>query len=483
MKRLKLILATFVAVLFAFTGSKALAYDITINGDTTGHTYESYQIFTGDLNDNTLSNIQWGNGITTDGQTALQNKYSVSSASALAEKMATFSASQTEEFASLAGKYLQNPGALTGLSAGYYLVKDKDGSLKGAEKAAYTSYILQVVKNVTVTPKSGTPTVEKKVKDTNDTTGETTDWQDSADYDINDDVPFQLTATLPAENFDKYETYYLEFSDTMSKGLTFNNNAVVKVGDKTLTADQYQLTTTTDTDGSTKLTIAINDVKALGGVAGGKVTVDYSAKLNENAVIGSKGNPNEVALIYSNNPNEKGTGKPNDTGKTPKDTVIVFTYKTVVNKVDKDKQPLKGAGFTLYKMVKGTKTKVKEITAGEATKFEFKGLDDGDYVLEETTTPAGYNTIKPITFTVEAKHDTEAAEPKLTKLTGTAANGEITFTRAEANEDALTTQVVNKKGSILPSTGSVGTTILYIAGAILVLGAGILLITKKRMEA
>ncbi|MDO4871794.1 MAG: SpaA isopeptide-forming pilin-related protein, partial [Candidatus Saccharibacteria bacterium] len=159
----------------------------------------------------------------------------------------------------------------------------------------------------------------------------------------------------------------------------------------------------------------------------------------------------------------------------------VFTYKTVVNKVDQNKQPLTGAGFTLYKKVKGEWKVVKEITAGEATKFEFTGIDDGEYKLSETTTPAGYNTIKDITFTVEATHETEADQPKLTNLSGVAASGQITFT-ADKDAGSLTTQVENKKGSILPSTGSIGTTVLYVAGSVLVVAAGILLVTKKRMK-
>lgn len=495
MKRLKLILATVVAVFATFVGGKALAYDITVNNGGNG-TYESYQIFTGDLSESTLSNIKWGNGISTEGQTALQTKYEVTSASKLAEKLATFNTSEAEAFAKEAAKYLQNPGTLTGLAAGYYLVQNKTVG----ENEAYTNYILEVVKDVTVTPKTDIPTVEKKVKDTNDTTGDTSDWQDSADHDINDKVPFQLTATLPA-NYDTYNSYYLNFSDELSAGLTFNNDAkvyVVNGSDRKEVTNYFYVAA----DGSS---FAIKDLKQISvdGVAtitkDSKIVVEYTATLNnEKAVIGSKGNPNTVELIYSNNPNNSGDGNqtpgtppttpptpptpPTETGKTPKDTVIVFTYKTVVNKVDQDNKALAGAGFTLYKKVNGEWKQVKVISASEATSFEFTGLDDGDYKLSETTTPSGYNTIADITFTVEAEHDTESDAPKLTNLTGVAASGEITFT-SDKNAGSLTTEVQNKKGSILPSTGSVGTTMLYIAGAILVLGAGILLITKKRMEA
>lgn len=479
MKKLKFFLAAIVALLVTFVGGKAYAYTITINGETDGHTFEAYQIFKGDLNDSTLSNIQWGTGVTPF------EFHGSNEAAKIAEGLTE---SNAVEFSKEAAKHLTSNPSATGTStitvteAGYYLIKDKDNSLTGKDGKAYTAYILKVIKDETVKPKADVPSVIKKVKDTNDTTGETTDWQDSADYDFGDKVPFQLTATLPKTNFDKYQTYYLEFSDTLSKGLSYDENSlVVKVGDRTLTTSEYTISTTKDSEGNTKLSVVITDVKALGGTAGGKVTVDYTATLTTDAVIGAKGNPNEVELIYSNNPNENGTGKPKDTGKTPKDTVIVFTYKTVVNKVDQNKQPLTGAGFTLYKKVKGEWKVVKEITAGEATKFEFTGIDDGEYKLSETATPAGYNTIKDITFTVEATHETEADQPKLTNLSGVAASGQITFT-ADKDAGSLTTQVENKKGSILPSTGSIGTTVLYVAGSVLVVAAGILLVTKKRMK-
>ena len=468
MKKLKLIFATLLAALFTFAGGKALAYDITITNGGSG-TYESYQIFTGDLStdETTLSNIKWGNGITDAGKTALQTKYGVSSAAELAEVLGAkdFTASQAEEFAKEAGKYLRNAGGLTGLAAGYYLVQNKTVG----DHEAYTNYILKVVKNVTVEPKTSVPSIEKKVKDTNDTTGKTTDWQDSADYDINDDVPFQLTATLP-NNFATYDKYYLEFADTLSLGLTYNKDAKV-----------FLVNGSDETDVTSSFTIAedgssfkINDLKSISGVtASSKIVVRYTAKLNSNAVIGSAGNPNTVKLIYSNNPNATGTGE------TTPDTVVVFTYKVIVNKVDQDNKPLSGAGFTLYKKdSSGNWNAVgNEITG--VTTFTFSGLDDGDYKLSETTVPDGYNKASDVEFTVTAKHDEDSDAPKLTELKGT---GSLEFT-SNTTDGSLTTNVVNKKGSVLPSTGGMGTTILYVIGSILVLVAAILLITKKRMDA
>ncbi|MGT2753995.1 isopeptide-forming domain-containing fimbrial protein [Streptococcus ovis] len=479
MKRLKLIFATLVAVLVAFASAQNVSadtYTITVDGAIDGHTYEAYQIFKGDLSGDTLSNITWGNGVSPAGQAALGD------ARTKAETLTD--TAKAEAFAKELAPYLQNAIAANGATitapeAGYYLIKDKDGSLNDTDKS-YTSYILEVVKDVTVKPKADVPTVQKKVKDTNDTTGETSNWQDSADHDFNDKVPFQLTATLPS-NYTAYKTYYLEFADTMSKGLTFDQASVkVTVDGVAVDASKYAITTS-----AAGFSLSFADLKTVvpAATAGSEVVVEYEATLNENAVIGSTGNPNEVQLIYSNDPNYTGGGDKEPKGKTPKDKVIVFTYKTVVNKVDKDKKPLAGAEFTLFKKLKdGSEKEIKVVVAEEGTQFAFNGLDDGDYVLRETKAPAGYNKISDITFTIVATHDETADEPKLTDLNGNAVSGEITFTK-DVTAGSLTTDVVNNKGSELPSTGSTGTTILYVVGAILAIGAGVLLVTKKRMDA
>ena len=353
--------------------------------------------------------------------------------------------------------------------------------------------------NVTATPKSDVPEVEKKVKDTNDSTGVTSDWQDSADYDIGDSVPFQLKATL-ADNVSSYTTYKVVFHDTLSKGLTYNNDAKVYI-DGTET-NGFTVTATVNADGTTTLTVSCDDVKALGAGNSSVITVEYTAKLNENAVLGSAGNPNEVYLEYSNNPNKSEEGN-NETGETPKDVVIVFTYKTIINKVDSETKPLTGAAFKLEKLIKGedgaadTWTTVKEFAVdGTTTSFTFSGLDDGQYKLTETKTPVGYNTIDPIYFVIEATHGETADVPTLKTLNAylTDANGNkqtemkdgesvnIDLGTVDLTAGSITTTVVNKSGSELPSTGGIGTTIFYVLGGVLVLAAVVLLVTKKRMS-
>lgn len=498
MKKFKLLLAAFVATLFAFAGVKASAYTITIKNVSTGHTYEAYQVFGGDLYKGdgattpTLSNIRWGDGVTAftyDGE---------SDAAKIAEKLSgqAFDSETAKDFAKEASKHLataatseestSNTVELTVGAPGYYLVKDKDGS-QDSKNGAYTRFMMQVTGAESVEVKNDVPTVEKKVKETNDSTGETTDWQDAADYDMGDIVPFQLTAELPKKRVDDYDHYYVEFTDTLSAGLTFKEITKVTADGTTLNENQYKKTVTKNSDDTTTLSIVITDVKAVANITKdeNKVVVEYNAELNSNAVLGSAGNPNSVELTYSNNPNATGDGtsKPANTGKTPKDTVKVFTYQTIINKVDQDGKPLTGAEFTLVKKNKDGSTKnVDVVKNAEGTSFTFKGLDAGKYVLKETKTPDGYNTIKPIEFTIDADYDKEADDPQLINLSGDVTSGVAKFDANKA-DGSLKADIVNRKGSLLPSTGGMGTTILYVIGSILVLVAAVLLITKKRMDA
>ena len=471
----------------SFADTTTGTYSITINNSTPGHIYEAYQIFTGDLSSKgVLSNIEWGSGITDAGKAALKEVVGITegnpTAADIAEKITESNvinvaskagANLTTTVAGSANTITDGKYVINGLAPGYYLVKDQDGSLTG-DNDSYTSYILKVVKNITMDPKSDQPTVEKKVKDTNDSeANSTTGWQDSADYDIGDDVPFQLTATLP-DNITSYDRYKVIFHDTLSAGLTYNKDAVIKI-------DGNKVTGFTPSYSGTTLTFSCDDVIALGAHNNSVITIEYTAKLNEKAVLGSAGNPNKVNLEYSNNPNQSGEGD-RDTGKTPDDTVIVFTYKTVVNKVDGTGNALTGAEFTLSKkMADGTLKEITVVKNDAGTTFTFSGLDDGDYVLKETKTPEGYNSIADIEFTITAAHDVLSDNPALTSLSGNVTTGEITFT-SNTTEGSLTTTVENKSGATLPETGGIGTTIFYVVGAVLVIGAGVLFVTKRRMS-
>ena len=486
----------FASFVLAFTMVMAIAMpsvvkaagngSITITGANAGHTFEAYQIFAGDVSGRTLSNLKWGSGVSTEGQTTLGD------AKVKAKSLNDDSAAKT--FAYEVSKYLTTASGtsvvdgenykINNLKPGYYLVKDKDGSVTGQD--SYTKFILEVVGNdVSAKVKSSVPTSEKKVMDANDTEGTKTGWQDSADYDIGDQVPFQLTGTVAQDYNDYKGAYQLVFHDTLSNGLTFNASSVkVYVNDSTDPVDADKYTITNPATDNHSFDVTIHDVKSLGTEVS-KVRVEYTATLNENAVIGSLGNPNKMYMEFSNNPNNEQGG---DKGQTPEDKVIVFTYKVVINKIDSRRVPLAGAAFKLEKVLtNGEKKLVKEYTIGadendlEKTKFKFTGLDDGQYILTETVAPEGYNTMDPITFNVIASHDTESADPKLTDLNGNPVNGEIEFT-ANKDKGTLTAAVVNYQGDELPSTGGMGTTILYAAGVILILAAGVFLVMQKKAE-
>lgn len=466
--------------------STAAVTKYTITAPKNGHTYEIYQIFTGDydaLQPSMLTNIKWGeNGTGTVGAAVEQNVLNALSAVASsASDKAKLDVIENYVKLDTTPVAIVTNGSSVEVVGGYYLIKDKDGSLSGSEP--YTTYLVSVVGHVTINPKSSAvPEFNKKLKDTNDSTGEVSRWQDSADYDIGDYIPFRLQGTVPAD-YDSYSTYYYAFHDKEEAGLTFDPSSVeVFVGDEE-TGTKITTGYTVDTnpaDGCT-FEIVFDDLKNIPSVtAKSIITVTYKSQLNGNAVLGAQGNVNTAKLEYSNNPRGNGTGT------TPWDNVIVFTYKVVVNKVDQDNNPLVGAQFTLTKKTKNGTDVVKTMTIDSSeTQFTLSGLDDGEYTLTETVTPAHYNTISPITFTVNADHtitwETERREDILTSLSGDKKVGEITFS-VDKTAGTLTTNVINNIGTTLPGTGGIGTTIFYVIGGGLMVAAAILLITKKRME-
>ena len=464
---------------------KANLYTISVPAGS-NHTYQVYQIFTGDYSsDGKLSNIKWGQNSNSRGDgVSIGEKVDenvLNQLAAVAGKSDEDKLAVIEQYANLSENSMDTVSASKSIqvAAGYYLFKDTTTGISG------NTYIAEVVGNVSIKAKnSHVPGFEKKLKDTNDTEGTTTDWQDVADHDIGDEIPFKLEGTVPADYDAEYTSYYFAFHDEEEAGLTFNPKSVkVSVdGDEITTGFEVK----TSTNDGCSFEVVFSDLKKISAVhAGSTIRVEYTSTLNPNAVIGGNGNLNKAQLEYSNNPRDTSSKD-----KTVWDNVVVFTYQVVVNKYANsvgENNKLKGAEFTLTKKLKDSTPKV--ITAvkyEDGVQFIFKGLDDGEYTLTETVTPEGYNTIDPITFTVTATHGTEwdgkgVRGDLITAFTGNAAPGEITFT-SDKGTGALTTNVINKSGTTLPSTGGMGTTVFYVVGGGLMAVAVVLLVTKKRME-
>ena len=403
-------------------------------------------------------------------------------------------------------------GQFTDMAQGYWMIVDTT-KIEGNDTNSLIIVDTKGQDEITVTPKTSVPTVDKEVQENS-----TKDWGDSADYNIGNNVPFKLTGTV-SEYYDYYETYNFVFHDTLSNGLTLAEgfgveNVTVKVDGVEIESGFTVVTSGLD-DGCS-FHVVFDDLKDITSVkADSKITVEYTATLTSGAVIGNDGNLNSVHLEYSNNPNDEQGG---ETGKTPDETVVVFTYELDVDKVDGSSENegtyskhLEGAWFVLYRTdaegekeyaainengkltgwtsempthQNGDSTANGNLKSGEDGKFEIIGLDAGIYYLEETVAPAGYNLLtKPLKLTITATVSDEATSAEGTKqLTEL----EVTVDDGEAQEGNVTTGTVsiiveNNSGTELPSTGGMGTTIFYVVGGILVAGAAILLVTKKRM--
>lgn len=363
-KILALILAVLLLTAMTFTAfANETPHTITItNRDAAeAHSYTAYQVFEGvyDETTGTLSDAKWGSGVSypmiadhliagipafADCVTVPQFITALSNIPANSDELRAFAAIVDECKAEPAGSATgdaENPAVIHVNGDGYYFVKDDTPTLN---TDTYSDYILFVEGNVTVEAKDTTGvTSEKKVKDINDSTAEGSDWQDSADYDIGDPVPFRISGTVAAD-FDKYESYKLIFHDKESDGLTFDHITGVFVDGQEIETG-WELIAAPE-DGCT-FEVVFQDLKTVEAVHGGsEIAVEYISVLNESAVIGVPGNPNEMRMEYSNNPTDETA-----TGLTPWDEVVVFTYEVVIDKVDENGNKLPGAEFQLEKWV------------------------------------------------------------------------------------------------------------------------------------
>lgn len=283
-------------------------YTITINNGTGN--YAAYQIFKGDLHEKTLSNIEWGDNVTDEGRTKFGNA---------ADKAKTITTeADAKAFAVEVAKYLTDPAAGTGTDSitvsgpGYYLIKNTSVG----EGEVFTDYILRVVGDVKVNPKSGKPTLDKQIRH-----NETGVWGVVGDNQIGDTVEFRTLTTVPIVS--GYTQYTYVIHDEMSAGLTSNvrsnEDVTIKVNDETV-LDKNYYTVTVDEVNTNKFTVTVDVLNAIKDgkmVAGDTLYTYYTGILNENAKVYNDGKQdNKAYLEYSNNPHNNTT-----TNKTPEKVV------------------------------------------------------------------------------------------------------------------------------------------------------------------
>ena len=478
-------------------------YTLTITG-TAGHTYDIYQIYTGNISqedDKTvLSNVKYGaNHYPVDG--------GVGDAVPADELEALVNSNDPTGILDSAVKgtpYKDNVSAAQGestivienLPAGYYMIVDVTTNLPDGQTKS--PIILQVLESVTIASKHASIVSEKKVDDKNDsnTTEDAVVWQDSADYDIGDAVPFQLSVTIPS-TLGSYDSYELTFHDKMDVGfaapvmqrvyiLQANGNEI-DIPAATATTSGYTVhdgcpTRATCEFGGCNGAVTVGDIKALYGntafINGDKLIVEYTAVLDTDANVGRTGNENGMYVCHPD-------------GHTPKDDVTVLTYQLKVNKIDgATKEALEGAGFTLYKWsAKDNDWAAVGDEIKNVTSFVWSGIDGGNYKLVETTTPTGYNTIADMLFVVDSNHKAEwvkGGNSAFNDVIAKDAEGKVVFADA-AGEDAvedgkLEGDIENYKGTILPETGAKGTMMLIGGGALLVMMASVFMVTRKKMS-
>lgn len=457
---------------------------ITITNAKEGETYKLYKIlslesysYTGNDKDKgnyayTLTgDIKWDNFIKNQATQYFKfddtNKYLTWTG--------TMDEARVKDFAQLALKFARNESnnvqplqkvektnsstvKFDNLDLGYYLVDSSVGSL----------CVLNTTNpDLTIAEKNGVPSVEKGVKNIQNGTYGT-----SNNASIGDTVYFQTTITAQpgAQNY--------VLHDKMAKGLTLKNDSiVVKKGESPVETSDYTLKTSGFIDDCT-FEIVFGQTFCDGLQKDEKITVTYSATLNENAVIAGEGNKNETKLKYG------------DSQETQPSVTNTKTFKMDVFKFYIDKNDLtteKGlahAVFTLSKKSDGTEpiklidkssnvyrvakkdetNTITEVITPDNGRFTIQGLGAGTYYLTETKQPDGYNKLSgPVTVDIDK-------------------DGKVMVKKGANLEDATEVKVENKTGTVLPSTGGVGTTMIYLVGAVLVLGSGVVLATKRRVK-
>ena len=405
------------------------------------------------------------------------------------------------------------------LKLGYYLIEDtsadrNSNAPENAKSVIATLELTTTKKDADVTLKLSRPTIEKFFD--NNTSIWTDDTKEPNSASIGDTVNYKILAKIPETR--GYTTYNYTVQDLLSKGLTMNKNSLNVVIMQKLSDGSYQqwgnaLVKNTDYTyeeedmGDYGLSIKFDFDKIAQYPTDYYIVITYSATLNENAVVGGDGNPNQVQLTYSNNPNDV-----ESKGYTPPQEVVTYTFAIDLTKIvaGAPDYVLAGAKFRLYRTDNNdpdnaTKHYVKidskgkvnvnggwTDTVGEASvivtdskgKAKITGLEEGTYFLEEIEAPPGYNKLKnvvKIVITPQYNDDDGSLTSLTATVDGSAANILPQGSGINKNSTVAIT-IENNGGPDLPSTGGMGTTLIYVIGAALALGAGILLVAKKRMS-
>ena len=567
-KTMKNTLKKVIAVLTAVTMVMALGVvsnaadpepDLTItvhrpDEDEAEHTYTAYRIFSGKIEEDTTTNpatrklvsLGWGAGVDsasliahTDG-TIFEG---LTEAAEFAAKIEEAPEANALAFETLVSQYLgtgvekktsDNPAELTVTGYGYYLITDK---VANEDYGAASKFMLKVVDihtSATIEAKEALPSLTKKIDQGSGVEANTAG--------VGEKVPFVLTSTVPDLRNKGYNRYWFVIKDTLSKGLEFNDSVAITIGDTTLDASAYSVSSSTDPDtGVTTVTIAIKDFLDNYGTddeyVGKQITVKYDATLTKDCDMTTTGNPNIAQLIFSNDPSEEYDGdKPSENstkpvGVSPEQKTVTYTTGIVIIKVDDSGNRLKGAKFSIDSEDSTSKQVVteKEVFVEDDTNGTYYKLKNGKYTTDAPADPLPdeYESAKKYSKTVtrDTLGDSSAAKMHSEAVVGDEGilifeglgTGTYVITEVEApagyiksnvshtvvigttgatltspnwtykldTDDvtnvAITLTIENIKSSDLPETGGIGTTIFYIAGSILLVAGAALCISKNKI--